>query len=223
MLANVKNAAAAYLALSLAAQPSMASPLNAEHQEHRLGQKATDYIQYGRCYTIKNGDGEELGHLKSTPSWNYLGFGSNAKTAHFKVCQSLGHCYDPNRSQSTQVLWNQARFWLFDVEGNAYSPKGEFIAANSPPFGSNRNLYPGGAGYKYFVNFWGENDGDYPDSHALGPDKVKLRVDNLRDDKGLVITNKNLKCTPKDDFVMVSFHEVKCSSASVLEEQNPEL
>ncbi|KAM4063782.1 hypothetical protein HRG_006894 [Hirsutella rhossiliensis] len=168
---------------------------------------SSSLLRYGHCYTINTTDGQVLGHQPS--DWNYLRFGTDTKPAHFKVCQSIGQCTAPNTDY--QILPNRSRFWLFDVEGNAYSPNGDFVAANSPPFGANRNLYPAGGAYRYYVNFWGDNDCSNADFRFLGKCSVKLRVDNLRDDQGLTMTDRYLtSAVSKDQYVTVTFHEAEC-------------
>ncbi|KJK83595.1 hypothetical protein H634G_01724 [Metarhizium anisopliae BRIP 53293] len=83
--------------------------------------------------------------------------------------------------------------------------------AYSPPFGSNRNLYPAGGDYRYYVDFWGENDCSRPDARPLGQCPVKLRIDNLRDDKGLVVQDGYLKAAASgDDVFVVTFEDAKC-------------
>lgn len=227
MLGHFKSALTAYLALTIAVQPSIASfgahPDTAQvlNQDVLERSKSSDAIKYGQCYKIKNKDGEDLGHLPAFPNWNYLGFGSNVKAAHFKVCQNLGRCKDPNRD--SQELYTGARFWLFDVEGNTYSPRGDFIAANSPPFGSNKNMYPGGLGYRYYVNFWVDNDCNDSENQVSRRCNVKLHIDNLRDDKGLAIQGNALKTTTDDKSIIVSFQQVDCPDTKILQEQNYEL
>lgn len=96
-------------------------------------------------------------------------------------------------------------------EQRYYSPRGDFVAANSPPFGSNRNLYPAGGDYRYYVDFWGENDCSRPDARPLGQCPVKLSIDNLRDDKGLVVQDGYLKAAASgDDVVVVTFEDATC-------------
>ncbi|CAF3479557.1 unnamed protein product [Fusarium graminearum] len=227
MLRHFKRVVTAYLALTVTIQPSVAAPGAHPDTAQVLSQdalersQASDSIKYGQCYKIKNKDGQDLGHLTAVPDWNYLGFGSNVKAAHFKVCQNLGHCKDPNRSG--QELYTGARFWLFDVDGNAYSPRGEFVAANSLTFGSNKNMYPGGLGYRYYVNFWVDNDCSDSDNHATRRFNVKLHIDNLRVDKGLTIEGNALKVTTKDDSIIVSFQQVTCPDTKILQEQNYDL
>lgn len=228
MLGNIKETFAAVLALTAAVHPSSASPSAKRNANSVLPDQnvmaipqSSDAIQYGHCYKIKNQDNEDLGHLPAYPSWNYLGFGSNVKAAHFKVCQNLGKCHDPNRG--SQDLWNKARFWLFDVDGNAFSPRGEFVAANSPPFGGNKNMYPGGGAYRYYVNFWVDNDCADRDQNAAGRCKVRLHIDNLRDDKGLQIVGGQFKVTTKDESIVVSFQEVDCPDTRIMEERVSDL
>ncbi|KAH0600419.1 hypothetical protein MHUMG1_01415 [Metarhizium humberi] len=211
MPTHLKRILTAVLAITLAVQSSLASPPILHRQDNTASNPSPrgqgPEIQFGHCYTIKDKNGEPLGHQPS--AWNYLRFGAGTKPARFKVCQNLGQCKSPNTDY--QVLLNRARFWLFDVEGNYYSPRGDFVAANSPPFGSNRNLYPAGGDYRYYVDFWGENDCSRPDARPLGQCPVKLRIDNLRDDKGLVIQDGYLKAAASgDDVVVVTFEDAKC-------------
>ncbi|WXC61652.1 hypothetical protein SNK03_007526 [Fusarium graminearum] len=197
MLGHFKRVVTAYLALTVTIQPSVAAPILSQPKS---------------SVRMHSSDPKPL-----TPS----SFGSNVKAAHFKVCQNLGHCKDPNRSG--QELYTGARFWLFNVDGNAYSPRGEFVAANSLPFGSNKNMYPGGLGYRYYVNFWVDNDCSDSDNHATRRCNVKLHIDNLRDDKGLTIEGNALKVTTKDDSIIVSFQQVTCPDTKILQEQNYDL
>lgn len=160
-------------------------------------------LAYGRCYKITNQNGEVLGHQSG--AWHFLQFAQNDQ-AIFKLCQNLGECTIPNSSY--QNLQDHARFWLFDTKGNSFSKDGSFVAANSPPFGGNRRTYPAGGNYKYYVNFWGENQCG---SNWLGTCPVKLHVDNLRDDKGLTVTSiKELHVSGAGDTVTVNFAEVSC-------------
>ncbi|KAM4054802.1 hypothetical protein HRG_005624 [Hirsutella rhossiliensis] len=168
---------------------------------------SSSLLRYGHCYSIQTTSGQVLGHQPS--AWNYLRFGTGTKTAHFKVCQNVGHCTAPNTHH--QTLPNRSRFWLFDVGGNRYSPNGHLVAANSPPFGSNRNTYPAGGAYRYYINFWGDNDCADSDTRLLGRCPIKLRVDNLRDDQGLTIVDRYLRTAPsKDKYITVTFHEARC-------------
>ncbi|PHH58918.1 hypothetical protein CDD81_4155 [Ophiocordyceps australis] len=168
-------------------------------------------LRYGNCYIIKNKNGDELGHQPGP--WNYLRFGSGTKKTKFRVCENMGRCVVPHVSSYGQVLNNEARFWLFDLEGNNYSQNGEYVAANSPPFAGGGLTYPGGDAYRYYVNFWGENDCSDADAHLLGSCPVKLRVDNLRDDKGLTIGDNYFKTTPSpNSYVRVTFHATECTT-----------
>ncbi|KHN96034.1 uncharacterized protein MAM_06139 [Metarhizium album ARSEF 1941] len=213
MPASIKCVLTAILAMAMAAHSSLASPAGMYKQDAAGSRPDTrevpSGIQYGGCYTIQNSKGETLGHQPS--DWNYLAFGPSTKPVHFRVCQSVGQCLAPNTYY--QKLMNRARFWLFDVEGNAYTPKGALVAANSPKFGYGGNLYAAAGEYQYYVNFWGENDCADPDNRLLGQCAVKLRIDNLWYDKGLVVQGPYLKSTAsKDSFVVVTFREDKCPS-----------
>ena len=160
-------------------------------------------LYYGNCYKLSKKDGEVLGHLPG--AWNFLKFAQDDE-AIFKVCQNLGECTIPNSSY--QDLRDGARFWLFDTKGNSFSKDGSFVAANSPTFGIDRRTYPAGDGYKYYVNFWGENECG---SKRLGTCPVKLHVDNLRDHKGLTVeTSKELHVSDAGDTVTVTFDQVDC-------------
>ncbi|PHH88905.1 hypothetical protein CDD83_6900 [Cordyceps sp. RAO-2017] len=210
LLTSIREGLAAALALFVLGQASPTG--DAKDQEVMLPDDAhatSTTLRYGHCYTIKNHLGEELGH--QPVAWGYLRFGSGNKRTTFRVCQSIGQCTMPHNSPYRQILWNRSRFWLYDIEGNDYSPQGSIVAANAQPFSSGGLMYPSASTARYFVNFWGESTECSADARYLGNCPIKLRVDNLRDDKGLSIgTDKFLRVTTADNYINVTFTEREC-------------
>ncbi|PFH62159.1 hypothetical protein XA68_14828 [Ophiocordyceps unilateralis] len=207
---SIKDSLTAFVALLGLSQHASAS-----HQPQDVAmpddvEASTTSLRYGHCYIIKNSNAEELGHQPG--AWGYLRFGAGNKRTTFRVCESLGRCTLPQPSPYRQILWNPARFWLFDVEGNDHSKNGAFVAANSQPFGSGGQTYAAGTTYRYYLNFVGENNHCDADRRYLGNCGVKLRVDNLRDDKGLAIgSDKLLRVTASaSSYINVTFHEREC-------------
>ncbi|RDA89028.1 hypothetical protein CP532_0640 [Ophiocordyceps camponoti-leonardi (nom. inval.)] len=220
LLSSVKDAlAAAALTLSVFTQQAVAHAKSSNNNNNNNqnvmipdddAHAMTTTLRYGHCYIIKNSNGEQLGH--QPVAWGYLRFGDGNKKTTFRVCQSVGQCRLPHTSPYRQILWNPSRFWLFDVEGNDYSPQGSIVAANAQPFSSGGLLYPSASTARYYVNFWAENDRCGADERYLGNCPLKLRVDNLRDDQGLTVgTDKFLRVTKSgDNYVNVTFHEREC-------------
>ncbi|RDA91366.1 hypothetical protein CP533_0003 [Ophiocordyceps camponoti-saundersi (nom. inval.)] len=210
ILPSVKDSLAAWVAILCLSRYASASHQSQDVDIPGDVEASTTSLRYGHCYIIKNSKGEELGN-QPVP-WGYLRFGSGNKKTTFRVCESLGQCTPSHPSPYRRILRNPARFWLFNIEGNDYSKDGEFVAANSQPFSSGGLTYPGGTSYRYYINFWGENDYCDADRRYLGNCAVRLRPDNLRDDKGLSIgTDHFLRVVASgDSYVNVTFHEREC-------------
>ncbi|RCI10889.1 hypothetical protein L249_5201 [Ophiocordyceps polyrhachis-furcata BCC 54312] len=204
-LPSIRDSVAALVAI-------LGLSVSASHETHMPGdvEASTTSLRYGHCYTINNAKREELGHQPG--AWGYLRFGTGNKRTTFRVCESLGRCKPSHPSPYREILRSPARFWLFDIEGNEYSKDGAFVAADSQPFSSSGLTYPAGTSYRYYINFWGENDDCDTDRRYLGNCGVKLRVDNLRDDKGLAIGNDYYLrvVASADSYVNVTFHEREC-------------